>query len=137
MRRVVVTGIGAISVFGSDRDEALQRLRERKSAVRFMPSWLEYDGLNTALGAPVTDFEVPSHYTRKQLRSMGRVSQMSVAASEQALQMAGLLGDSVLKSGRTGVHSAHHPAARMRLPSSVTCCCTNLWTGLTQPVMCA
>jgi len=103
MRRVVVTGIGAISVFGSDRDEALQRLRERKSAVRFMPSWLEYDGLNTALGAPVTDFEVPSHYTRKQLRSMGRVSQMSVAASEQALQMAGLLGDSVLKSGRTGV----------------------------------
>jgi len=103
VRRVVVTGIGGISSLGSDWESIRARLGEYRNAVKFMPDWRDYDGLNTALGAPVTDFEVPSHFTRRQLRSMGRVSKLSVTATEQALAAAGLLNDPILKSGRAGV----------------------------------
>jgi 3-oxoacyl-[acyl-carrier-protein] synthase II len=55
------------------------------------------------LGAPVLDFEMPEHYSRKDLRSMGRVARLAVRASELALEDAGLLGDKVLHSGLAGV----------------------------------
>ncbi|MFS9605745.1 beta-ketoacyl-ACP synthase, partial [Klebsiella pneumoniae] len=56
--------------------------------------------LNTRLAGPIDDFVVPAHWTRKQLRSMGRVSRLAVWAAEQALQDAGLLGDESIKDGR-------------------------------------
>ncbi|MCM5001746.1 beta-ketoacyl-ACP synthase, partial [Escherichia coli] len=57
----------------------------------------------TLLGAPVDDFTLPEHYTRKRIRAMGRVSQMSTRASELALEQAGLIGDPILTSGETGI----------------------------------
>ncbi len=67
-----------------------------------MPDWINYEGLGTQLGAPAM-FHPPAHFDRKKTRSMGRVAQMATHVSEQALERAGLLGDPVLKSGRTGV----------------------------------
>ncbi|MCV5689661.1 beta-ketoacyl-ACP synthase, partial [Escherichia coli] len=46
---------------------------------------------------------LPEHYTRKRIRAMGRVSQMSTRASELALEQAGLIGDPILTSGETGI----------------------------------
>ena len=102
IRRVVVTGISGISPLGSDWSTIRKQLGEYRNAVKFLDHWCEYDGLNTALGSPVTDFKVPEHYTRRQLRSMGRVSKMALTASERALQSAGLLDDPIIKSGRCG-----------------------------------
>lgn len=68
-----------------------------------MPEWDRYPDLNTRLGAPVTDFETPAHWTRKQLRSLGRVSRLCVAAAEDALSDAGLLDDPSIRDGRMGV----------------------------------
>jgi 3-oxoacyl-[acyl-carrier-protein] synthase II len=102
-RRVAVTGFGAISPLGSDWETVEQRLRDQRSAIVVMESWHDYDGLNTRLGVPVSDFEVPEHYTRKQTRSMGRVAALAVRAAELALQNAGLEGDPALQSGATGV----------------------------------
>lgn len=62
-----------------------------------------YDGLNTQLGSPIDDFTLPEHYTRKRIRSMGRVSLMATRATELALQQAGLLEHPVLTSGETGI----------------------------------
>jgi len=103
MRRVVVTGIGAISPLGSTWADARARLEEKRNLVRVMEDWMDIDGLNTKLGVPVTDFRLPDHYTRKQTRSMGRVASMSVVAAERALEQAGLLGSKVLTSGAAGV----------------------------------
>ena len=86
-RRVVVTGIGAVSPLGSTWAEVQAKLKARENVVRLMDEWLDYDGLNTKLGVPVQDFRVPEHFTRKQLRSMGRVATMSVVAAERALEM--------------------------------------------------
>ena len=103
MKRVVVTGVGGISPLGRDWPTIQARLASYRNAVRYMPEWERYPDLNTRLGAPVTDFETPAHWTRKQLRSLGRVSRLCVAAAEDALSDAGLLDDPSIRDGRMGV----------------------------------
>ncbi|WP_349998738.1 beta-ketoacyl-ACP synthase [Stenotrophomonas lacuserhaii] len=102
-RRVVVTGAAAISPLGQDWPSIHARLRSLRNAVRAMPEWDVYEGLNTRLAAPAEAFELPPHYNRKTTRSMGRVALMAVRASELALQQAGLIDHPVLHGGRTGV----------------------------------
>ena len=102
-RRVVVTGIGGITALGQDWPSIANRLKAQKNCVVTMAEWDKYDGLNTRLAAPVTDFEVPSHYSRKKIRSMGRVSIMATRASELALIDAGLLDDPIVTSGEMGI----------------------------------
>lgn len=103
MRRVVVTGMGGICALGSGWPAIEAGLRACGNAVRVMPAWDIYKDLNTRLAAPIVGFEPPGHWSRKQLRSMGRVSQLAVRAAELALADAGLLGDPLLRSGRVGV----------------------------------
>src|SRR5690554_663645 len=103
MRRVVITGGGAVSALGHDWPSIEQALRAGRNTVRCIEAMNDIQGLNTHLGAPVEDFVTPAHYPRKKLRSMGRVSLMAVKATEDALQQAGLTGASVLTNGRTGV----------------------------------
>lgn len=103
MHRVVITGIGAHSPIGGTWDEVEAALRAGKNRIQHMDAWDEYEGLNTRLGGPVSDFEVPEHFTRKKTRSMGRVALLATSASEKALIDAGLLGDPVLTSGNVGV----------------------------------
>lgn len=103
MKRVVVTGVGGISPLGRDWPTIQAWLASYRNAVRYMPEWDRYPDLNTRLGAPVTDFETPAHWTRKQLRSLGRVSRLCVAAAEDALSDAGLLDDPSIRDGRMGV----------------------------------
>ncbi|MFB2729459.1 beta-ketoacyl-ACP synthase [Shewanella mangrovisoli] len=102
-RRVVVTGIGGISALGHDWPSIASSLKAQKNCVVTMAEWDKYDGLNTRLAAPITDFEVPSHYSRKKIRSMGRVSIMATRASELALMDAGLLDDPIVTSGEMGI----------------------------------
>lgn len=103
MRRVVVTGMGAISALGNDVESSVARLRIYKNAIRVLDELKQVQGLNAHLAAPVDDYVVPAHYSRKVLRTMGRVAVMAVHSAEQALQQAGLSGDDVLQSGRVGV----------------------------------
>lgn len=102
MKRVVVTGTGALSALGSDWSRIEAGLRDRTNAVRRMDEWERYTEMSTRLGAPI-DFAPPAHWSRKQLRGMGRVSQLAVRAAELALEDAGLLGDPLLGSGQVGV----------------------------------
>ncbi|WWT75827.1 beta-ketoacyl-ACP synthase [Lautropia mirabilis] len=103
MKRVVVTGVGGISPLGRDWPTIQAWLASYRNAVRHMPEWDRYPDLNTRPAAPVTDFEIPAHWTRKQLRSLGRVSRLCVAAAEDALSDAGLLDDPSIRDGRMGV----------------------------------
>lgn len=103
MHRVVVTGMAGISALGSDWAGIRRAFEDGRSAIRAMPEWSRYQELNTRLAGPIEDFQAPAHWTRKQLRSMDRVSQLSVRAAEQALDDAGLLGDPCIADGRMGV----------------------------------
>lgn len=103
IRRVVVTGMGGVTAYGESWQAVSSGLRSGKNAVRSMPEWRAYDGLNTLLGAPVDEFVLPEHYTRKRIRAMGRVSLLATRATELALEQAGLLGDPILTGGDTGI----------------------------------
>ena len=105
MRRVVVTGLGGITAFGSTWPEIEARFRAGRNAVRRMPEWDALTDLGTRLAAPVAGFAPPDHWTRKQLRSMGRVSQFAVRSAELALADAGLADDPSIRDGRMGVAS--------------------------------
>lgn len=113
-RRVVVTGMAGISPLGNDWTTVRERLGQYKNAIVPMADWSDYEGLNTQLGAPAAAFELSDKYTRKSLRSMGRVSIMATRASEMALLAAGLLDSPLLKSGQMGISygsSAGTPSA--------------------------
>jgi 3-oxoacyl-[acyl-carrier-protein] synthase II len=103
MARVVVTGMGGVTAFGSEWPAIRARLQAGVNAVRYMTEWDSMTDLVTRLGAPIDDFEPPLHWSRKQLRSMGRVSQLAVRASELALADAGLADDRTIRDGRMGV----------------------------------
>lgn len=103
MKRVVVTGMAGITALGSDWASIAAAFEAGRSGIRRMGEWDRFEELNTRLAGPVDSFQVPGHWTRKQLRSMGRVSRLAVAASEMALLAAGLLGDSSIRDGRMGV----------------------------------
>ena len=103
MNRVVVSGIGGISAFGRDWASIQTAFKQGRTAVQNMGWQGQYPDLEAQLGAPIEGYAPPAHWTRKQLRSMGRVSYLCVDAAEQALADAGLLGDERIKDGRMGV----------------------------------
>lgn len=102
-RRVVVTGMSGVTAFGNDWKSVQARLKACENATQHMPSFEQYEGLNTKLAAPIDDFELPAHYTRKKIRGMGRVAKLATLATENALIQSGLMGHDVLTNGQTGV----------------------------------
>lgn len=101
-QRVVITGAGTVSALGNDWATVKKALESQQSAICNMPEWDKYEGLGTRLAAPVQNFELPKKYTKKKKRSMGRVAQMAVLATQNALEQAALEG-SIIASDATGV----------------------------------
>ena len=115
MKRVVVTGMAGVSSLGVEWKTVRDALLAGRSGVVVRDDWEWLDGLVTRLAAPVQGFEVPSNWSRKKTRSMGRDSEMSVFATERALEAAGLRDDeALLSSGELGISygsTAGSPAA--------------------------
>jgi len=103
MHRVVVTGMSAITALGDNWQDFSDNLKKGENAVQHYELWDDYDELNTRLAAPILDFNKPKHYSRKQCRSMGRVSIMATTATEKALEQANLLNSDLLTSGEVGI----------------------------------
>ena len=102
LKRVVVTGMAGISPIGNDWQQVALRLKAKQTGIQYIQDWEKYQGLNTRLGAPA-EFAKPEHYSRKQVRSMGRIALMATRATELALIDAGLLNDPCLSSGQMGI----------------------------------
>lgn len=102
-KRVVITGVGALSPLGHDWPAVHTRLRSLRNVVQRMDGWRIYEGLNTQLATVAQPFVLPPNYNRKTMRSMGRVALLGTRASEMALEDAGLLGDPLVVNGRMGI----------------------------------
>ena len=103
MKRVVISGMGGVSAFGSQWDEIEAALKRGRNAVQRVAEWDYFQSLHTRLACPLPEFVTPAHYPRKKTRSMGPVSKYAVRASELALTDAGLLDDPSITDGRMGV----------------------------------
>ena len=101
VRRVVVTGMGAVSPLGNDVETSFARLKVFENCVQVLPELAEYKNLNAHIGCR-TAFVRPAEWTRKTTRTMGDVAMYALSATEQAVAQAGL-EEADLQSGRTGV----------------------------------
>ena len=88
-RRVVITGIGAITPIGTGVEGLWEGLRRRESAVRcitrFDPSMFK-----SRIAGEVPDFAPSDHIEERRVRRLDRFSQFSVAATRMALTDADL-----------------------------------------------
>jgi 3-oxoacyl-[acyl-carrier-protein] synthase II len=93
MRRVVVTGLGAVTPLGNDVASTWEALVQGRSGIEritlFDPSPFEVQ-----IGGEVKEFHPEEHIPPKELRRMDRNVQMGVVAALQSVRDAGLrLGD--------------------------------------------
>jgi len=100
MKRVVITGMGAITPLGNTVDSMMEGLAQGSSAVERMDDWAEYKGLHSLVGAPAV-LENEKQIPRQKRRSMGRLSIFAAQAATQAVEDAGLDAEAVA-SDRTG-----------------------------------
>ncbi|MBI4570371.1 MAG: beta-ketoacyl-ACP synthase II, partial [Chloroflexi bacterium] len=88
-RRVVITGMGAVSPLGLTVDELWEGLLEGRSGISLMEH-LDTTAYPVKLGGEVRGFDPEQYMERKEARRMARFSQFAVAASEEAARGAGL-----------------------------------------------
>jgi 3-oxoacyl-[acyl-carrier-protein] synthase II len=100
-RRVAITGVGMVTPIGDTFAAATQGLLSGHHGVKYMDAWDAVGNLSTRLGCPAESAAVAA-LPRKVTRTMGRVSMLSVVATEEALAMAGLEAAEI-QSGEVGL----------------------------------
>ena len=91
-RRVVVTGLGAITPLGNSVSETWSNLLDGVSGAATVESFDTSD-FNTKFSASVKNFQVSDYMSAKNARKMDEFIHFGVAASLQALDDAGLAAD--------------------------------------------
>lgn len=88
-RRVVVTGMGAITPIGKDVESFWKGLKEKKVGIGPITQFDTTD-YKAKLAAEVKDFDPKAYMDPKAAKRMERFSQFAVAAAKEALDMSGI-----------------------------------------------
>jgi 3-oxoacyl-[acyl-carrier-protein] synthase II len=88
-RRVVVTGLGAVTPLGNSKDEFWRRLIAGESGVGPITAFDPTD-FRTRFAAEVKDFDPEALLGKREARRMDRFSQFAVIAAKEALADSGL-----------------------------------------------
>ncbi|HIJ78958.1 MAG: beta-ketoacyl-[acyl-carrier-protein] synthase family protein [Desulfobulbaceae bacterium] len=102
LKRVVITGCGAVSPFGLGKKALFDGIWAGHSAVQVMPGWGHIKGLKSLLAAPVPDFDSKELLPRSLRRTMGPMGIYAALAAKEAVNDAGL-DETKLASGSVGV----------------------------------
>jgi len=101
-RRIVITGIGAITVLGLNLIDTWNNLVAGRSGIgpitQFDPSHLP-----VRIAGEVKGFDPLKYFDPKELRRMARCSQFAVAAAQEAIEHSGLRIGKDVKTDRIGV----------------------------------
>ena len=100
MRRVVVTGIGAVSCLGNSADEITDSLKNGRSGIVYNANFEEM-GLRSLVSGSV-NIDIKEHIDRKVLRFMGDAAAYAYIAMKWAIEDAGL-EESDISNPRTGL----------------------------------
>lgn len=101
IRRVAVTGIGVVTPLGNNPDTLFENLMQGKSGISRISS-----DFSAQLATTVTAecaFQAETFFSKKQARSMDRVSQIAVAAARMAWEDSGLAPEAG-RNNRSGVY---------------------------------
>src|ERR687892_1809041 len=102
-RRVVVTGLGAVTPLGKDVESTWQNLLAGESAAAEITRF-DVSAYTTHFACHAEDFDPTEWIDRKQARRMDRFAQMVVSAARQAEQSSGI--DIASEADRIGVSVA-------------------------------
>ena len=83
-RRVVITGIGAVTPVGLTAEESWKAVQEGVCGIAPITQF-DTTGMKVTLAAEVKDFDPEQYMTRMQAKHMGRFTQMAVAAAREAM----------------------------------------------------
>jgi 3-oxoacyl-[acyl-carrier-protein] synthase II len=88
-RRVVVTGVGLVSALGIGTEETWKNLLAGQSGVGPITQF-DTAGFSTTIAAEVKGFDPLLYIEKKEVKKMGRFIQFAMAASQMAMEAAGL-----------------------------------------------
>jgi 3-oxoacyl-[acyl-carrier-protein] synthase II len=91
-RRVVVTGVGMLTAVGNDVATTWRSLLDGKSGVGPITQFDVTPDFDVRFAAEVKGFDPESVLERKEARRMDRFAQFAIAASQEAMDQAGLSG---------------------------------------------
>lgn len=92
-RRVVITGLGAVSAFGLTTGAFWEGISNGQSAIRHLTP---QEGLKISVAARLPDYDETQHFSRDELALLDRFSQYAVLAARQAITDAKLDGSDIL-----------------------------------------
>lgn len=88
-KRVVITGLGALTPLGLDVETTWKAAQAGKSGIANLER-LDFSGLDVRFGGEVHGFDPSQYLDRRDVRRTDRFVQFAVAAAEQAIRDAGL-----------------------------------------------
>ena len=89
MRRVAITGLGAVSALGPTVSGLREGLRAGRSAIGPLQN-ISAEGLRINVAAEVTQFDPAAHFEAKRLPLLDRFTQLALVAAREAVAGAGL-----------------------------------------------
>lgn len=101
-RRVVVTGIGAISPIGNDAQTMWENAKKGTNGIDFVKGF-DTEGNEIKIGAEIKDFDFEEFFGKKQMKRMDRFVQLGMIATKEAVEDSGLDFDQVDRD-RVGVY---------------------------------
>lgn len=101
LKRVVVTGLGALSPIGNTAAETWENAKAGKSGAAPITHF-DASKFKTQFACEVKDFDPAQHFDRKKLRQLDLYAQYALTAAEEAIGDAGLESEGIDKN-RVGV----------------------------------
>ena len=101
LKRVVVSGIGALTPLGNSLNEYWEGLLNGVSGADFITQF-DASKFKTRFACELKNFDPLNYLDRKEARKIDRFSQTALIASDQAVEDAGLKGDNI-NADRIGV----------------------------------
>lgn len=101
-KRVVVTGIGAVTPVGNDAATTWDNIKNSVSGIAPMTR-IDTDRFTVKVAGEVKDFQPEAFMDGKEARRMGRYTQLAIAASKMAIQDAGITIGKDVNAERIGV----------------------------------
>lgn len=102
LKRVVVTGLGAISPLGNDVESTWTAAKNGVSGAGPITHF-DCSQFKTKFACEVKNFNAADHFDRRKLRQLDLYAQYALVAARQAVEDAGLESDESLNKDRVGV----------------------------------
>ena len=91
-RRVVITGVGAITPIGNTSKEMWRGIKEKKCGIDQI-SLFDNTSFKTSLAAEVKNYEPTNHFEGKEAKRLDRCSQFAIIAAREAFKDSGMTSE--------------------------------------------